>query len=88
MSNLNTKEKLYNYNLVDHEKKVPLALITKDSKVNSNQKVFKFTMSEAHNLNQSFSLNRIEKRYVMSYSTIEGCIRQSMELPIKNSGQH
>ena len=88
MSNLNPQEKLYNYNLVDYGKKVPLALITKDSQVNCNEKVFKFTESEAHDLNKSFVLNRANKRYVRTYSTIEGCIRQTMDLPIENSGQH
>ena len=86
MSNLSTQEKLHNYNLVDYGKKVPLALITKDSKVNCNQKTFKFTEKEAHDLNHAFAVNRTEKRYVMGYSSIEGCIRQSIKLPIENSG--
>jgi hypothetical protein len=86
MNNLNTEEKVGDYNLVDYGKKVPLALITKESKVNSNQKVFRFTDKEAHDLNYAFALNRAGKRYVKEYSTIEGCIRQSMELQIENSG--
>jgi len=64
MNNLNPQEKLYNYNLVDYGKKVPLALITKDSQVNCNEKVFRFTNDEAHELNYAFALNRISKRYV------------------------
>ena len=64
MSNLNPQEKLYNYNLVDYGKKVPLALITKDSQVNCNEKVFQFTEDEAYKLNYAFALNRISKRYV------------------------
>tara|TARA_B100002019_G_C20853509_1_gene395784 strand:- start:307 stop:540 length:234 start_codon:yes stop_codon:yes gene_type:complete len=64
MSNLNSQEKLYNYNLVDYGKKVPLALITKDSQVNCNEKVFQFTEDEAYKLNYAFALNRSDKRYV------------------------
>ena len=29
-----------------------------------------------------------KKRALNNYSTIEGCIRQTMDLPIENSGQH
>ena len=64
MNNLNTQEKVCIYNLVDYGKKVPLALITKDSKVNYNEKIFRFTESEAHDLNYAFALNRAGKRYV------------------------
>ena len=64
MKNPNTEEKLYNYNLVDYGKKVPLALITKDSKVNYNEKIFRFTESESHDLNYAFAVNRAGKRYV------------------------
>ena len=64
MSNLNSQEKLYNYNLVDYGKKVPLALITKDSQVNCNEKVFQFTEDEAYKLNYAFAINRSDKRYV------------------------
>jgi hypothetical protein len=66
MNNLNPQEKLYNYNLVDYGKKVPLALITKDSQVNCNEKLFQFTENEAHNLNYAFAINRSDKRYVRS----------------------
>ena len=64
MNNLNTEEKLYNYNLVDHDTKIPLALITKDSQVNCTEKVFRFTESQAHDLNYALTLNRTGKRYV------------------------
>ena len=43
MNNPNPQEKVYSYNLVDYDKKVPLALITKDSKVNCTKNVFRFT---------------------------------------------
>ena len=86
MNNPNTKEKVFNYNLVDYGKKVPLALITKESKPNPTGKIFRFTEKEAHDLNYAFALNRAGKRYVKEYSTTEGCIRQSMDLPIEKSG--
>ena len=69
MNNLNSEEKVYDYTLVDYGKKVPLALITKDSKVNWNTKVFRFSEKEAHDLNMAFARERFSragKRYVKS----------------------
>ena len=67
MNDLNTEEKVCNYNLVEYGKKVPLALITKDSKLNWNTKVFRFSEEEAHDLNMEFArarFSRAGKRYV------------------------
>ena len=66
MRAINLTEKVYDYSLIDYGKKIPLALITRQSKPNYNPKVFKFTETEAQDLNYAFALNRAGKRYVKS----------------------
>ena len=64
MRPINLKEKVYDYSLIDYGNKVPLALITKESKPKYNPKVFKFTEREAHDLNYALALNGAGKRYI------------------------